>query len=267
MRESRNLAKNSQTISNIIRYWNSEMLCSPESSTSHADPDLVYLDNVIEKRVLNDILTCHIQETHRRCLDVGAGYGRFVPIFKKFYAEIVLLEAAKKIYKELHSLWQNSEGVSCHSRLFESFTDEQKFDLIFASGVLYLYDDDMLHQFLKKSRTMLAKTGLLILRDFVSEPSQVTKSTYVENGFCHYRSSQFWAEVAQVYDLDLIEVQRSKPRLSFLRNHRIYGLFRRFRLTSVLRHSNVANIAMKLGEWQQYASHEVQTVYLIMRVI
>jgi SAM-dependent methyltransferase len=262
--KSQNTGENCQAVSNIIRYWNSELLCSPESSTSHADPDLAYLDNLIEKRVLSNILTCHVQQYQKRCLDIGAGYGRFAPTFLQFYEDIVLLEAAEKIYEQLLTLWQKSNAILCQLGTFESFDDEQKFDLIFASGVLYLYDDEMLYRFLTKSRSMLAQAGLLILRDFVSEPPKVTKSAYVEDGFCYYRSPEFWTNVAQVYTLDLLEVRRSKPHLGLLRNSRVLKILRLLRVKKWIRHDRVIGAAIRFGDWQ-LTGKGVQTVYLVMR--
>jgi ubiquinone/menaquinone biosynthesis C-methylase UbiE len=75
------------------------MLCSLESSTSHADPDLAFLDNVIEKRKLHELLAHQLHNRGGSCLDIGAGYGRFVPVFQDYFARIVLLEAAERIFK------------------------------------------------------------------------------------------------------------------------------------------------------------------------
>ena len=99
------MAKYNNKISNIIEYWNSELLCSLESSTSHADPDLAYLDNIIENRELRRILSQYRDEKEGKCLDVGAGYGRFTGTFLSCFDEIVLLEAAPEIFSRLQSLW------------------------------------------------------------------------------------------------------------------------------------------------------------------
>lgn len=255
-----------QMLSNIVKYWNSALLCSPESSTSHADPEIAFLDNMIENRVLRDVLGSCAKENVRRCLDVGAGYGRFVLTFQEFYPEIVLLEAADRIYNHLLSQWQNEECVSCKFGTFESFEDGQSYDLIFASGILYLYDDNMTSRFLDKSRAMLMPKGLLILRDFIAEPSRVTKSQYVKDGFCYYRSADFWDDAAHSSGFEILQINRSKPRLTLLRHPRIVRVFRRLHVMESLGHPRFADLAMKFGNWRLTGS-AIHTTYLVMRAL
>jgi len=257
----------STEIEKIVSYWNTNLLCSRESSTSHACPDLAYLDNAIENRLLQRILTDrHARNiAQRRCLDVGAGYGRFVPTFHQFYADIVLLEAADSIYSKLFSLWGHMANVSFALSTFERLEDEREFDLIFASGVLYLYDDGMLQRFIEKCRNLLAKTGLLILRDFVATPPRVTKSAYVENVSCHYRSLQFWHDCASPWGFEPLRVYRSKPHLTFLRRSRVLSALRRLRLSRSLRYPMSVATAERFGNWK-ISGNEIHTVYLVMRV-
>ncbi len=255
-------------IKNIINYWNRELLCSFESSTSHADPDLSYLDNIIENNILTGILKefkkYHIKQG--KCIDVGAGYGRFTPTLKNFFEDIVLLEAAERIYKRLESLWKFDNSVKCKYGTFEAYENGKKYDLIFASGLLYLYDEEMVQQFLKKGRNMLAKDGLLIIRDFVAEPQKVIKSGYVEGSFCYYRAPYFWKGVAPPFKFEVLQIVRAKPKLSFLRNRKMLNLLRNFQASKLLRNHNIAKAAMIFGS-RQLAGKGIQTVYIVMRAI
>jgi len=197
-------------------------------------------------------------------LDVGAGYGRFAPTFLKFFSEIVLLEAAGQIFSKLRDLWENEKSIDCKLGTFESFEEKSNYDLIFSSGVLYLYDSEMVHQFLEKAKRSLHKQGLLILRDFVAEPERVMKSRYIENGLCFYRSPQFWGDSASTIGFDILQILRSKPKVSFLRNTRTIKFLRLFRLSGWLRYPTIINIIMRLGSMQM-KGNDIQTVFIVMR--
>lgn len=258
------MSESHKKLLNIIKYWNTDLLCSLESSTSHADPDLSYLDNVIENRLLQNLLSEYRQEKCDKCLDVGAGYGRFAPTFLKFFSETVLLEAADQIFSKLLDLWKNEKSIDCKSGTFESFEEETGFDLIFSSGVLYLYDDEMVYQFLEKAKRSLNKQGLLILRDFVAEPERVMKSAYVENGSCCYRSPQFWSDTASSLGFPMLQILRSKPRLAFLRNMKVLRLLRLLHLSVWLRSPITIDAAMRFGNMRM-KGNDIQTVFIVMR--
>ena len=251
--------------SRIVNYWNRELLCSLDSSTSHADPDLACLDNVVENCVLREVLARWTTENCQRCLDIGAGYGRFVPTFRQFYSQIILLEAAEQIYERLRMLRQCDGNTKCYNSLFESFKDEREYDLLFASGVIYLYDDDMLSRFVGKAATMLRRGGLLILRDFVADPSRIIQSSYVQGGHCHYRTPQFWRDLARASRFEFLEIRRSKPRLALVRNPRLLSVLRRLRMIQWLRYSVVAAAAQRAGSFRLHGGH-IHPVFLAMRL-
>ena len=262
--KSNNFVSNN-TRNRIIDYWDNEQLCSLESSTSHADPDLAYLDNAIENRVLGQLLNTWAVG-RRRCLDVGAGYGRFTELFRRFYSEVVLLEAAERIYSRLVKLWADRPGIRCHKSVFESYVDEEKYDLIFASGVLYLYSDEMLYAFAKKAVSMLTKDGLFVLRDFLSvQKPQVCKSNYVKDGFCYYRTPQFWINFATRFGLELRIIKRSKPRISWLRYRCVLRIMKKLRLKWCYRCRPVISALMHLGSFR-IGGRGIQTVFIAMSV-
>lgn len=250
--------------SDIVRYWNAEQLCSLESSTSHSHPDLAYLDNHIENHVLAALLRSNGQIGRARCLDVGAGYGRFTSTFRKFYSEIVLLEAAPSIYGRLQALWREQAGVSCVEGTFESFESDAMYDLIFASGVVYLYDDCMVDQFMAKARLMLGEGGLLVFRDFIAEPQVIIKSAYIKEGSCHYRSPSFWYEVADKHGFQVLDAVRSKPRLRPLRRPSVLKVLTKMRATKILRYPWCIAVVHATGGWQS-CGDDIRTSYIVMR--
>ena len=230
-----------------------------------ADPDVAYLDNTIENRVLGRLLNTWAVGRHR-CLDVGAGHGRFTELLHRFYSEVVLLEAAGRIYSRLVKLWADRPGIRCHKSVFESYVDEEKYDLIFASGVLYLYSDEMLYAFAEKAISMLTKDGLFVLRDFISvQEPQVCKSNYVKDGFCYYRTPRFWTDFATRFGLELRLIKRSKPRISLLRCHRILRVIKKLRLKWCYRCRPVISALMHLGSFR-IGGRGIQTVFIAMSV-
>ncbi len=252
--------------SSIIDYWNKALLCSRESSTSHADPDLAHLDNAIENQVLEELLSAH-PFRRRRCLDVGAGYGRFTDLFRRYYSRVVLLEPAERIFAELAGLWREEAGVECQDVPFELYVDSYPFDLIFTSGVLYLYDDDMLDSFAQKAISMLSDNGRFVVRDFVAVPDRhVVASHYVQHGHCYYRTPQFWYSMANRLGLQVLEIRRSKPSLALLRNGWTLSLLQRLGLKRICRHRLAARIAMRIGSFRT-DSRGIHTVFIAMRLL
>jgi hypothetical protein len=202
----------------------------------------------------------------RKCLDVGAGYGRFAELFRGFYSEVVLLEAAERIYDKLVKLWSDQPGIRCHKSDFESYVDENKYDLIFASGVLYLYSDKQLYAFAKKAVSMLTKEGLFVLRDFLSmQEPQVCKSNYIKDGFCYYRTPKFWMNFATNFGLELRLIKRSKPRICLLRYRRVLRIMKKLRLKWFYRCRPVISSLMHLGCFR-ISGKEIQTVFIVMSV-
>jgi len=248
----------------VIEYWNSARLCSREASTSHADPDLAWLDNLVELSVLEQ----RVQGwglRRGRVLDIGAGYGRFTPLFLKIASEVILLEAADSIYHTLAETWGSQARVACCHTDFETYYDDQPFSLVFTSGVLYFYSDEMLRRFLAKAVVMLVGGGLLVIRDFVSAPQVCVKeSAYVKGAHCYYRTSDFWRKAATSHGMELLEITRSKPRCSWVRDSRILRLMGLLHLRRYLRSRPAASLMRTLGSLR-LGSTGIQTVFIAMK--
>jgi len=251
-----------ENIDNIVDYWNKALLCSWESSTSKADTNMAYLDNEIENIILRRMLDELIKGKCTRCLDVGAGYGRFTRTFQKYFSEVILLEAADSIYKQLQSYWISSPEIKCRQGTFEAYQDDKKYDLIFASGVLYLYNDEMLERFIAKTREMLCPSGFIILRDFISNQPMVTESTFIKNGYCYYRSPQFWRDTFSDRGIDVVAIKPSKPRLGLLRDSNILKILRSLHLARHLQNALVIRLAITCGDWRMKGS-DLKTVFIV----
>lgn len=209
-------------IRKIIDYWNKDGLCSKESPTSHADPFLVKIDNYFETRQLSDFII--ESTTNEQALDIGAGYGRLAKVLAEHFRHVVALEGADRIFAVLEQEMKSFDNVIPIHGTFEDLTEKWggQFDLILASGILYLYNDEMVNSFFENVKKILAPNGMLILRDFVVNGEKIyKKSAYVQDGGCYYRNQLCWKDIAGRYDMNVYKYVKSKPDLNFLRNTRI----------------------------------------------
>lgn len=260
----RRMTKPDKIVERIVRYWDTAGLCSPESSTSHGDPDLAWLDNEWEARILMQALNDE-DLPKRRLLDVGAGLGRFVPIFKQLAHESQLLEPAPSLYRALYQRCQGIPGIVCAQQRFEAFESQCLFDIIFTSGVLYLYNDQMVDRFVSRAAGLLSGRGLFIVRDFVVSPNAVVlPSRYVSDGYCYYRPEGFWKHVGEAHDLKLMACTRSKPDARFLRDRRVIGVLQRLKMKRWLRSRLVADLILRLSLRRQ-KPRAVQSVFILLR--
>jgi hypothetical protein len=150
--------------------------------------------------------------------------------------------------------------------MFESYVPSTAFDLLFTSGVLYLYNDEMVTSFMAKARSMLVTRGLLILRDFVAQPAEIRKSAYVDDGYCYYRSPKFWKEQALQHEFMTEHIGLSKPKIGLVRKPRVLKVLRRLYLSKLLRHPILINQIVRFGSWQMH-NNQVETVFIVMRAI
>ena len=247
----------------IINYWNDAGLCSLESPTSHAHPDLAYLDNSIEVEILYRLL-CQWPHEKLRCLDIGAGLGRFTHLFARVYKEILLLEPARDIFSKLTDVVSRYDNVICLCYDFESFTDESNFNLIFTSGLLYLYDESMVSEYFEKVLTLLNRGGVLIIRDFISTPEYVkTESKFIRGGFCYYRPPHFYQNLSQRYDLEYMGISRSKPQLKLLRKRRVLRVLTMLGFSRFLRNESIKNVILRYADFK-ICDSGIQSVYIGM---
>jgi SAM-dependent methyltransferase len=247
----------------IIKYWDSAQLSSPESSTSHADPNLAFLDNAVEHENLRRLLRAN-SAGGELCLDVGAGLGRFTMLFREFYERVVLLEGAPSLFDRLQERWKDTPGVSCVGDIFEGYEPNQRFNLVFASGVLYLYNDEMLTDFFRRACAVLSNGGLIVLRDFLTSKPQRYTSQYVEDGWCHYRTHEYWSGVALRHGLELLEISRTRPAASLLRDSRMRALLTRLRAARVYRNATLIRIVRRFGSYR-LGGRKIHPVFITMR--
>ncbi len=246
--------------SKIIEYWSTAGLRSAEASSAGGDPDVAYLDHAIEERILAEILGGGTRMG--RVLDVGAGYGRFTDVFLDRFARVCLLDAAPTMLRQLDSRWGGHERVVVSGEHFEAFDPGGAVDVVFASGVVYLYDDVMLERFFEKARDTLAPGGRIILRDFLCPVGKVIDSAAVAGGFCHYRSVAFWKTWCKNHGLTLVSWRRSKPHLRFLRRPRLLRALALARIKRLAIRSELCRLlAMSWGSWR-LDSDDIHTVFL-----
>ncbi len=200
----------------VIDYWNTHGLCSAESSTSRANPDWAHWANVIEKRrLLNELKHRGMKGS---VLDIGAGLGRFFPVWEKLFSEIVMIEPANSLYDQL-CLFNNDESTQCFCSTFESFVWSHGFDLLFASGVLYFLDSPSTVTFMRECGRHSLPNSLLVIRDFVSPESSIAlDSTYVPDSKCYYRNIHEWTEMSAMAGWKLQSIYPSKPHYRWLHN-------------------------------------------------
>lgn len=248
----------------VIDYWDRAGLSSLSSSTSQNDDDFARFDNAIENRRLAKILH-ELSRPGGRCLDIGAGYGRFTQTMKAYFDFVVLLEGSPRIYDTLNNLWKNDPLVRCIKSDFEGFADSEKFRALFASGVVYFYSDQALYEFLSKANAFLEDGGNLILRDFVSLPTaRVMHSTYVRGANCYYRSVIDWGRIAHKCGFNLVFAERSKLPVKMLRNPWVIRLMEMFRFKSLLNERNALRFCYEDSRFQ-LGRVGIQTSFLVLR--
>jgi len=232
----------------IIKYWSSAGLSSLNSSTTNSDPFLAGIDNSIECSILNDLIS---GKRVLRCLDIGAGYGRFTPVFLRNCESITLLELTER--------WGGC--AECIPVSFEDYSFSLVYDLILASGVLYLYNDIMMDAFFKKVSSLQSAGDKLLVRDFVSNVNLKMPSGFVSGGECYYRTIDWWRDYSLNYGYSLVSFQRSKPHLDILRKPRFRKLVRIGRLQFMFQNCFSYWVMKKFGNFQMGVK-QTDTVFL-----
>lgn len=220
----------------ILDYWNKDGLCSEDSPTSHGDSFLVKIDNYFETRQLSNFIE-ESSIVNEYALDIGAGYGRLSRVLAKHFQHVVALEGADRVFAVFEQEMRSFDNVISIHGSFEDFADrwENQFDLILASGILYLYKDEMVSSFFEAVKKNLVPKGIVVLRDFVVQGERIyKKSSYVQDGGCYYRNRSFWNDLADQYGMNVHKLVKSKPSLSFLRSPRIIKIIKFFNLADFL---------------------------------
>jgi len=99
-----------------------------------------------------------------------------------------------------------------------NFKTDEKFDLILTSGVLYLYDDELVDDFFNKIKTILNNEGSLIIRDFINLNEYLKKkSSFIKDGFCYYRTPRYWNSISKKHGFSEPYIIVSSPRLKVIK--------------------------------------------------
>ena len=218
----------------IIRHWDRAGLCSPAHSTCSGSPWLAKLDNYVESRLLSDMVAQVRGDMRGRAaaLDIGAGYGRLSEVLARHFQVVHALEAAPQVHGKLQERMASRSNVHCYCACFEDFeVSPGMYDLAVVSGVLYLYDDQMVNGCLLRLSSVLAPGGYVVIRDFlVSAPPIRIPSTYVEGSACFYRDRRWWEERCSHFGFKLLRLRPSKAELFCLRASPVMRLLETFRL-------------------------------------
>lgn len=198
----------------IVDYWNNEGLCSFDSSTSHKNKHLASFENYIESRLLSDILNDYLNQnvSEQIGMDIGAGLGRFTVILARYLDHVYAIEPAPQLYAKLKGRCESFNNVSAINTTLESYKFSSGINFAIISGVLYLYDDEMIDAFMDDLNITLKGGSYVIIRDFiVTDAGKKVKSSYVKDAFCYYRNPNYWQVVANKWDMELIEIFKTTP--------------------------------------------------------
>lgn len=257
-------------LNNIIDYWNTDGLSSFDSSTSRKDSYTASLDNYIESKLLSEILVDYCRRNQKNDmhvgLDIGAGLGRFSLVLARHLQHVYAIEPAPQLYAKLKIRCEDISAIEVYNTSFEAFFPSEKIDVIVVSGILYLYDDRMLSSFMDKLYSHLRPGGIVIIRDFII-PNEIRKfkSSYVKDGYCYYRDPNYWKGVADLHNMNLIEIFRSTPQynpyISMAMN--IIGLNRMYSI-----HYIKNRVYMKISkcrrEKKNFTNNKISTVFIIL---
>lgn len=251
----------------IISYWDKAGICSFDSSTCAGNPYLANCDNFIESCLLEELIKKECNKVAAG-IDIGAGLGRFSVVLARHLNLVHSLEPAKNICYKLADNCAEFSNVKIFNSDFESFDTKVDYNIAVASGLLYLYPDNLVHVFFENLVNHLKSGGVIVIRDFiVKKEIKKVPSSYIEGGFCYYRNLQYWKNIAKSFDFSLIEVFQSKPSYSFKGLMWLFGKLGLMKIFS-------ANIIMKLLYRNVKVnkergiidfSSEIQTVFLVMR--
>jgi SAM-dependent methyltransferase len=257
-------------LDDIVNYWNAAGLCSLESSTSIKDEYIASFENYIESRVLSDIVAKYCQQIQKSDpvvgLDVGAGLGRFSIVLARYLKHVYAIEPARQLYVKLGDRCKNIRNISILNESLESLTLPIMADIAVVSGVLYLYNDEMLSHFMDKLNSHLRPGGIVIIRDFiVSDGTKKLRSSYVKGAYCYYRNSDYWRDVAEARGMNINEIFRSVPPY----NHHILRVMALLKLNWIYSLPIVKKLAYKQilrtrkGN-ENFKSGDINTVFIIL---
>ena len=254
----------------IVDHWNRAGLTSVDSSTCSADPNIASCDNFIESKFLENIVLDFKYENEYTGevigIDIGAGLGRFTFILARNLTLVHALEPAEKLYYKLKENCSEFENVRIFNTEFESFSITNKYDVGVVSGVLYLYSHEMVQEVMNKLVNNMNANGIIVIRDFIiKDAMKQVSSSYIKGGFCYYRDSKYWKNLAQEYNMVLYSIFESRPSYPFNKFMHLctyLGLTRVFRL-NILKQKQYDGMNRKKGHLK-FSESEIKTVFIVM---
>ena len=246
------------SIKKITTLWDQHGISTPFSSTCSGNLLHHEFDNKIEnyrlELILERILNKQCKQKFESIVDIGSGLGRFLGTLSFYCDNVLALEPAASLFGKLEYLWKDNQSITCNMMTWEEYIslNQAQYDLVLGSGVLYLYDQNMLDEFFFNLSSCLRPNGVFIARDFLTLSLLESPSTFMENGFCYYRNLIFWKKQAESYGLTLQICVLSKPKFSLLKNKYISKILSLSRLDRfVWRH----NILFKYARIQSLVNY------------
>ena len=260
-------------IHSITDFWDKSGLLSSNSSTCEGNPLHHEFDNKIENYRLKMKLWQIINRDRNmmkfyNAIDIGSGLGRFLLTLKNVAETVTALEPAPSLYDQLSQKWFCDNKITLENTTWEEhiFTQHKSYDLVLASGVLYLYDQPMLDSFFESLSKNLSQNGTFIAREFIVPLTIKLPSSYLPSGMCFYRDVDFWRNQALSHGLRLQSCMLAKPTLSFLRNKYISFILSVLRIEAFIWRSPLLYYLSKINASRVFSGFKrkyKKTCYLV----
>ena len=160
------------------RFWNEaaqkSLLLDKSSAgmlTEGNEFNAVYRRNEEEAHFLRIFKPTH----QMRVLEVGSGGGRWSFFLADKVAFVMGIDFSPAMVQlaDTQRMAKGLENVSFANTDLLKFNDEQKYDLVYFSGVLQYMNDEEVIESIKKARSMLTPEGIIISRDTVQQLDRV----------------------------------------------------------------------------------------------
>lgn len=148
------------------------------------------------------ILNIYPLTSETRILEVGSGGGRWGFFFADKVCGYIGLDISRKMVEiaESDRIRRDLSNIRFECCDFLEFTCDEKFDLVYFSGVLQYMDDPVVKQCIAKASEILSETGLIISRDTIQTTKRVEKASDYP---VIYRTSAEYKEIFESKGYDL----------------------------------------------------------------
>ncbi|MDQ1261106.1 MAG: hypothetical protein QG575_287 [Euryarchaeota archaeon] len=143
-----------------------------------------------------------------KILEVGCGTGRWAFYFADKVAKIVAIDLSDKMIEIAKKKQMNSctKNIDFHCLSAMSFETNEKFDLVYFSGVLQYIEDKDIDQILDKLPEWMNKDGLCLSRDTLSLQKRFSMT---EDYPVIYRTKKEYEEMFKKHGLKLVYQDKS----------------------------------------------------------